>query len=374
MDAAPAVETAPVQQVESASAPQAQNVSAIYSEELDAVPGPEEPVEADSSRAPPFEPVLANASLKLDAAPESASVPIPTLVVEKTAENQPSFGETPGKTEFEQEGFEKRQADATPDEVKVVPEPSGIDIPKATKVSENVVGDERSEISVSTSPTAQSIYKGKSVQETAEEGGDVPVKVSENIDDELAPPKAAFSQHGNESGSIIDSSDFPEALRYMRHQEGDYTPAPTVAMMDALSKDVSKTAETTDKPDESSKNTGLCSFLFIFPLPKLFPDSVANFETFFTLAEAEESELRQRKVATVTDTDDKTTKPSTSEVGVKPTGRSASRSGRPSTRGSDIVSTKQSRGIMASIWNTVFAGWFGDFGRFLQRIFGRRRN
>lgn len=52
-------------------------------------------------------------------------VPIPILIVEKTEENQPSFGETitEDSTEGEVRAFEKRQADAEPDQVIMVSEP-----------------------------------------------------------------------------------------------------------------------------------------------------------------------------------------------------------------------------------------------------------
>src|SRR5690606_25639148 len=62
--------------------------------------------------------------------PEEETAPTPQVIVEKTAENQPSFGETvtAKSTEAEKEAFEKRQADATPDKEVTVSETGDVSV------------------------------------------------------------------------------------------------------------------------------------------------------------------------------------------------------------------------------------------------------
>lgn len=130
----------------------------------------------------------------------------------------------------------------------------------------------------------------------------------------------------------MDSSEFSEALRYMRHSEGKFTPAPTVDLVDAISRDISK--------DE------------VPPVPALPKQEEAA--TITTTEATEEAVAKDGK-------DQK-------KAGDQEVGDSA----RPNTRGSDAVTTRHNRNFLNNILHTVFARWLGGFGRFFIGIFARK--
>ncbi|KAG0127849.1 hypothetical protein HOY82DRAFT_624171 [Tuber indicum] len=159
---------------------------------------------------------------KSEPATELGPKGVPTVIVEKTIENQPSYGEDlgPGATEGQKEAFEMRKADAEPDEVIVVeeiPPPQILPVEGGTFGSapdnlEEVSSESMNEISAepATSPTAN-LAANEEDEDLAQDEpvvvshGDAPLDDVERAEAAVEYPKLDLQEEVDEAPKAIEA-------------------------------------------------------------------------------------------------------------------------------------------------------------------------
>ncbi|KAG0639079.1 hypothetical protein HOY80DRAFT_886810 [Tuber brumale] len=227
---------------------------------------------------------------------------VPTVIVEKTVENQPSHGEDlgPGATEGQKEAFEMRKADAEPDEVIVVEErapPQILPIEEGTfgpalDKSEEVPSEATNEINVepATSPMAN------------EEGGDLaqdePVVVSHDDapPDDVERAEAAVEYPKPDPQEEVDEA--PKAIE--AEKDGKLPVSPEQAQAELEGIEAAAGSSPSDKPQSFEDPS--CIAPERAPTPEIVKEE-----------KLEESKAKESGVVAPTEASDKAKEPISSE-------------------------------------------------------------